>query len=180
MMVYVSISDGLILQRLEHGICRVFVEFDIDLGPKIVREFVQLPAGGDGHQERLRLLVYGEFGDADGVGQHLNRTTQVQCAHDDGPTTCVAAQERAAECDNHRKPQTDTCFVRVNRAHLDRKLLFARVAVANKFFCANVEVLLAHFDTFAKGRRRRLIQDSYPTARTACYFNPIEARSGFR
>jgi len=133
-MVYVSMCEGLILQRLEDCVGGVFVEFDVDLGPQVIWQVIELAAGGDGHQERLCLFIHGEFGDADGSRQHFDRTTQIQGAHDNGAAACVAAQKRPAERDNHRKPQTDSCFVRVNRAHLDRKLLFARVSVANKLF----------------------------------------------
>jgi len=44
-------------QRFEDRVGRVLVELDLDLGPQLVGQVVELPACRDGHEERLRLLV---------------------------------------------------------------------------------------------------------------------------
>jgi hypothetical protein len=65
-------AKSLLHQRLEYRVGRVFVELYADPGPEIIRQVVQLPAGGHWHQQGLRLFVDGEFGNPDRVRDHLD------------------------------------------------------------------------------------------------------------
>lgn len=54
-------------QGLEDSVGGVLVELDVDLGPHVVREVVELTAGGDGHEERGGLLVHGDLRQGYGI-----------------------------------------------------------------------------------------------------------------
>src|SRR6056297_2941721 len=60
-----------IFQGLEGSISRIAIELDEDLRPDFVREVVQLPAHGDGQEQRLRLLFHSQLGNATCVRKRL-------------------------------------------------------------------------------------------------------------
>ena len=113
----------------------------------------------------------------DRVRDHLDRAAEVQRADDDRAASRVAAEQRTAQGDQHRQAQARPGLVRVHRAHLDRELVLARIAVADQLLRARVEVLLADLDALAKGGRRRLVEDLDAAAGPAGDFDPVEARA---
>jgi len=54
-------------QRLKDGVGGVLVELDVDLGPHVIREVVELTTGGDGHEERGGFLVHGDLRQGYGI-----------------------------------------------------------------------------------------------------------------
>lgn len=84
-----------IRERLKYRIRSVLIEFDADLRPKVIGKVIQLPTGGDRHEERLRLLVDREFGDPGSVWDHLDRSTEIEGADDDGATPCIPSEQAA-------------------------------------------------------------------------------------
>src|SRR6185369_5725669 len=93
---------------------------------------------------------------------------KIEGADDNGSATSVAAEQGTAESDEHWDSESRAGFVRVERAHLDRELVFARVAVADELLRARVQVLLADLHALAEGGRRRLVQHPHTSARTTC------------
>lgn len=84
-------------KRLKNSIGPIFVEFDTNLGPKVVGEIVELPARRHRQEKCLSLLVDRELGYTHRVGSHFDRATEVECSNDNGAAARVAAKESAAE-----------------------------------------------------------------------------------
>ncbi len=147
----------LLHERLKHRIRGVFIKLDADAGPEVVGQFVQLPASGNGHQQGLRLLIDGEFGDLNRLGDEVDRAAQVQRDDDNSPATRVLAEQRSAQRDQDRKPEARAGAIRIDGAHLDRKLVLSGITVADEFLRSCIEVLLSDSDALAKRRRYGLV-----------------------
>lgn len=84
----------LIQQALEECVLRVLVELNADLGPEFVGQVVEKTTGGDGHQECGGLFFDRDLCYGDWVGNHLDRSAEVQRADDDHATLGTAFEQR--------------------------------------------------------------------------------------
>ena len=87
---------GLVSQRLEERLPRVLVERDAQLRGHVVGQIHELTTGAHRDQEFGRALLDGEFGDADGIGDGIDRPAEVQPANGDQAAAEAFAQERSA------------------------------------------------------------------------------------
>jgi len=76
----------------------------------------------------------------------------------------------------YRQPKPAAGLVGVDGPQLDGKLMGPRVAVADQFLCARIEVLLAVADALAECRRHRGIQNPDAPAGTNRDLNAVKAR----
>src|SRR6516162_7993395 len=89
---------------------------------------------------------------ADGVWNHLNRPAEIERPDNDRSASGISSEQATAQSDQCRYTQAGSRFVRVHRAHLDRKLFLARITIADKLFGSYIEILLADANAFAEVR----------------------------
>jgi len=135
-----------------------------DFGGEVVGEIVELAAAADGHEDGGGTFFDGDFDDGYWVVDGFDGAAEVETAGHDGAALEAFLEEGGAEGEEDSDADSGATFGTVEGAELDGEFVGARVAVADQFFCPDVEVLFGAADGFFEGRRGRLIEDFHTPA----------------
>jgi hypothetical protein len=151
-------------QGLQKGVFGVEVVVDGDFGGEVVGEIVELPAAADGHEDGGSAFFDGDFDDGYWVVDGFDGAAEVETAGHDGAALEAFLEEGGTEGEEDSDADSGATFGTVEGAELDGEFVGARVAVADQFFCPDVEVLFGAADCFLEGRRGWLIEDFHAAA----------------